>query len=288
MAMSVSWAWARSRFHRTRSSGSSGGSSYGSSFASGSSRASFQGNDTFQSNVSTNGTSRPSKLRHHIRAWSRPAVLDDVIIELDTQRSDCEVLIHTEDRGYTEHVNNVAAIEYLRCLARERRQPKLPLGHRKPSLSMPAVRRRPRSSGPSPLVVDEKEYSGMKKCATVTGALSDALARIPSSIVEDEREVALSAKLCSAEVSSDAETCLPSDDERKPEVDERLRDLQLVLDAASPSEFVGLSVILGGDHGIVKVYTPEGGFVVALKSGADVSLARIEASHVLECLPEWA
>lgn len=281
--MAVSWAWARSRFHRSRSSGSSGGSSYGSSFASGSSRSSFQGTTTFESNVSTNGTPRPSKLRHHMRNWSRPGVLDDVIAELDTRRSENAVLIHTEDRGYTEHVNPVAAIEYLRCLARERRQPKLPLGHRKPSLSMPAVRRRPRSSGPRPLVLDEKEFSGMKKCSTVGGDL----ARTP--IVEDEREVAMEgAKFCSAEVSSDAETCLPSDDDRKPEVDERARDLQLVLDAASPGEFVGLDVIIGGDHGTVKAYSPEGGFVVALKSGADVSLARIDASHVLGCLPEWA
>jgi hypothetical protein len=138
--------------------------------------------------------------------------------------------------------------------------------------------------------LDEKEFSGMKKCATV----GDALARIPSSIVEDEREVAMDtqsvgAKFCSVnEVPSDAETCLPSDDEHKPELDERARDLQLVLDAASPSEFVGLDVILGGDHGTVKAYSPEGGFVVALKSGADVSLARIDASHVLGCLPEWA
>lgn len=143
------------------------------------------------------------------------------------------------------------------------------------------------------MVLDEKEFSGMKKCATVGGALSDAMVRIPSSIVEDEREVAMDtqsigAKFCSAEVSSDAETCLPSDDDRKPEVDERARDLQLVLDAASPSEFVGLDVILGGDHGTVKAYSPEGGFVVALKSGADVSLARIDAAHVLGCLPEWA
>jgi len=139
--------------------------------------------------------------------------------------------------------------------------------------------------------LDAKEFSGMKKSSTVGGALSDAMVRIPSKIVEDEQEGATDlqgAKLGSAEVSSDAETCLPSDDDRKPEVDARLRDLQLVLDAASPSEMVGLDVILGGDHGTVKAYSPEGGFVVALRSGADVSLARVEASHVLGCLPEWA
>lgn len=227
-----------------------------------------------------------------MRVWSRPAVLDDVITELDQQHSGCGVLIHTEDRGYTDHANPIAAIEYLRCLARERRQPKLPLGHRRPSLSTPAVRRRrPRSSGPSPLLLDEKEFSGLKKSSTVGGNLSDALVRIPSKIVEDEHEGATDlqgAKFGSAEVASDAETCLPSDDDRKPEVDERLRDLQLVLDAASPSEMVGLDVILGGKHGTVKAYSPEKGFIVALRSGAEVPLARVEASHVLGCLPEWA
>jgi hypothetical protein len=228
-----------------------------------------------------------------MRHWSKPAVLDSIITELETtQGYDCEVLIHTEDRGYTEHVNKAAALEYLKCLARERRQPNLPLGHRKPSLSMPAVRRRPRSSGPKPLILDDKEFSGMKKCSTVSGALSDAMVRIPSSILENE-EVAIDTqsvggKFCSAEVLSDAETCLPSDDDRKPEIDERAQDLQLVLDAASPNEFVGLDVILGGDHGTVKAYSPEKGFVVSLKSGADVSLARIKASHVLGCLPDWA
>jgi hypothetical protein len=131
----------------------------------------------------------------------------------------------------------------------------------------------------------------MKKASTVSGNLADEMGRIPSKIEEDEQEGATDlqgAKLGSKEVSSDAETCLPSDDDRKPEADERLRDLQLVLDAASPSEMVGLDVIIGGDHGTVKAYSPEGGFVVTLRSGKEVSLARVQASHVLGCLPEWA
>lgn len=293
--MAVSWAWARSRFHRS-GSGSSGGSLYGSAIGSalGSLRSmSFQssgGNslsgNSFSTNASTNGTTRSS--RHRIRVWSRPTCLEDVLDELEKQTSaDRGVLIHTEDRGFTEHVNAFAAIQYLRCLLRERRQPNLPLGHRRASASMP-VRRRQRSASPAPLVLDPKELSGLsgiRKCATVGGELcsTDGVVRIPSVVTEEEER-----EVCSAEVPSDAETCLPSDDEHKPGKDERLKDLQLVLDAASPSECVGLDVILGGDHGTVKAYSAEGGFVVALKSGADVSLARIDASHVLGCLPEWA
>jgi len=142
----------------------------------------------------------------------------------------------------------------------------------------------------------EEEISTKRKSASVSHALcaADGLVRIPSAVPEEtEREMAnevlsfdltrLEGKGPSMDVASDAETCLPDDDK-----DERLLELQLVLDGASPDECVGLGVIIDGENGTVKTYSAHGGFVVAFKSGIDVSLARIEASHVLGCLPEWA
>lgn len=245
-----------------------------------------------QSIGSTNGTSRPSRRR--LRIWSRPACLDDVVMQLEKHTSHRGVLIHTADRGFTEHANNFAAIAYLKSLLRERRQPRLPEGIRSASASR-AIRRRPRSASPAPLKL-ENEINTVQTSAAVGHAISaaDGLKRIPSAVPEEtECEMAnevlsfdltrLEGKGRAVDVASDAETCLPDDDK-----DERLREVQLVLDGASPHEMVGLGVIIDGENGTVKTYSVEGGFLVALKSGIDVSLARVEASHVLGCLPEWA
>ena len=279
-SLAVSWAWARSRFHRSEhglGSSSYFGSPKGES-------GSVLNMSSVQSIGSTNGTPRLSRRR--LRIWSRPACLDDVVMQLEKHTSHRGVLIHTADRGFTEHANNFAAIAYLKSLLHERRQPRLPEGHRSASASR-AIRRRPRSSSPAPLKLDNE-------INTVQTSAADSLKRIPSAVREEtEREMAnevvsfdltrLEGKGRAVDVASDAETCLPDDDK-----DERLREVQLVLDGASPHEMVGLGVIIDGENGIVKTYSAKGGFLVSLKSGIEVSLARVEASHVLGCLPEWA
>lgn len=223
--------------------------------------------------------------------------VDDCIEQLDALAEPLRsICLRTPDKGTTEHISAEEAILFLQEILRDRRAVRGSVS--KTASIKSAARRKERAITPFNVSVPdvtrdlEKEQAdkeAAKEAAAKEKETAESVAQASSSAPIAEQAAAPDAVAAAVPAVGPAED--PMDPRQLEAVAleraRRLMEVQAVLDAAQPQEFVGLSIDVHEKRGTIAEYV-DGKFKVKFDSGGEIVLDKITAAHLAETLPSWA